>query len=1110
MRLTTLILLASLLQVSASTFGQRITLNQNNASLNSVLQEIRRQSGYDFFYEGSVIPSGTQVNVHLSNVAIDEALKSVLSGLSLTYEINAKNVTIKKKPEKSFFDNILTRLAAIDVRGRVIGENGQPLAGATIKVRNGRGIAITGNDGQFLIRNVDENAVLEITFLAYAKKEVAAREDVGTVRLQLSDQLLDQVQVQAYGVTSKRLSTGNIVSVKAEDIAKQPVSNPLLALAGRVPGVSITQTTGLPNSGVTVRIQGINSIGRGRDPFYVIDGVPFTSQVMPTIASVLGSSGDFYTGAVQGSGNPFSFINPADIESIEILKDADATSIYGSRAANGAILITTKKGKAARSGVDFTFQNGWGKVPARLEMMNTEQYIAMRKQAYINAGATVPTRPAIPTAANANYSNYDLTVYDQNRNTDWQKELIGGTAQYMDAQFAVSGGNTGTSFRVNGGYHRETTVFPGDLSDTKGSVGFNINHTSPNNKFRFQVSGNYMHDDNKLVTTDFTNLAITMSPNAPALYRADGSLNWERIPNADGTDSVTTFLNPLSRLDATYNNKTNNLIGNATLSYQLLRNLEIKATLGYTNLTSDEVSKSPITYNQPELRATSQRRSTFGNGSFQSWIAEPQLNYKTFVAGGQLEALIGSTFQQNTINSVQLAASGFNSDLVLDDPLAATTLRISNSVDNTYKYNALFGRLNYNYKNRYIINLTGRRDGTSRFGPENRFQNFGAVGAAWLFTNESWAHNLGILSFGKLHGSYGTTGNDQIGDYQYLNTYLATSYNNPYQGTTSISPRGHSNPYLQWELTKKLQGGVSVGFLNDRILADINYYYNRSGNQLLSYVLPALTGFASVTKNFPAIVQNTGWEVAITTSNVKRDGFTWTTGFNFTVPKNKLASFPGIENSTYGRGLAVGQPANVIKMYKFAGVDPKTGVYQFYAADGTITTKPSATTDRIHFYDPNPSFFGGLQNSLGYKAFQLDFLFEFKKQTGPNVRTAYPLPGSFSFVSPGYNLPVYFLNAWKQENDVTDIQKVSTTGSVINDSDISFDNASYIRLKNVSLSWNIPQKWLKTARFQNCRLFAQGQNLLTFTNYLGLDPENASVSALPPLRVVTIGIQAGL
>jgi TonB-linked SusC/RagA family outer membrane protein len=1054
--------------------------------------------------------SSLQTHMSLRDAAIDEVLKKVLSGLPLTYEINEKNITIKRKPENSFLDNLFARFAAVDVRGRVLNETGQPLVGATIELKNGKGLVITKNDGSFLMRGVNEGAILVISFLGYNPKEVKAVEELGSVVLQPSDNLLDQVQIQAYGVTSKRLSTGNIVTVKAEDIAKQPVSNPLLALAGRLPGVSITQSTGLPNSGVTVRIQGINSIGRGRDPFFVVDGVPFTSQVMPTISTVLGSSGTFYTGAVQGSGNPFSFINPADIESIDVLKDADATSIYGSRAANGAILITTKKGKAVRSMVEATFQNGWGRVPSRLDMMNTEQYLTMRKQAYINAGAAVPSRPAIPTAANALFSNYDLTVYDQNRNTDWQKELIGGTAQYTDGQVAISGGGMSTTFRINAGYHRETTVFPGKFADTKGSLGFNVNHASPNNKFHFQMSGNYMHDDNKLVTTDFTNLAITLSPNAPALYRPDGTLNWERIVNAAGTDSVTTFLNPLSRMDAIYNNKTDNLIGNTILSYQLLPNLVVKTTLGYTRLTSDELSTSPITYNQPELRPTSQRRGNYGNSTFQSWIAEPQLNYKISLGGGKLEALVGSTFQENTMKSVQLSASGFNSDLVLEDPLAATTLRISGTVDNTYKYNAVFARLNYNYQNRYIINVTARRDGTSRFGPDNRFQNFGAVGAAWLFTNEKWAANLGILSFGKLHASYGTTGNDQIGDYQYLTKYSATSYGNPYQGAISISPKEHSNPNLQWELTKKLQGGINLGLFKDRIIADINYYYNRSGNQLLSYLLPTLTGFGTVTRNFPAIVQNTGLEVALNSTNIRLNKFTWTTNFNFTIPKNKLASFPGIENSTYARGLAIGQPANVIKMYKSAGVDPVTGLYQFYTADGSVVTAPSATNDRIHFYDPNPSFFGGLQNSFSFKTFQLDFLFEFKKQTGPNVLTAYPNPGSFSFASPGYNLPVYFLDAWKQAGDVTTVQKVSTTARAITDSDRGFDDASYIRLKNVSFSWTVPQKWQKAAGFQNCRLFAQGQNLLTFTNYIGLDPENTSISALPPLRVITLGVQVAL
>ncbi len=417
-----------------------------------------------------------------------------------------------------------------------------------------------------------------------------------------------------------------------------------------------------------------------------------------------------------------------------------------------------------------------------LPLMNTQQYLGMRHEAFANDGKS-------PTA-----TDYDINgTWDSTRYTDWQKLLIGNTAQYTDANASVSGGNANTQFLVGGGYHRETTVFPGSLSDQKGSAHFSITNTSPNKKFHLQLSGNYMIDDNKLISTDLTYTAIRMPPDAPGLYNPDGTLNW--APQ----NGNSTWQNPLSYLTSTYRNTTKNLISNLLLSYELLPGLDVKSSFGYNDLQNAENIPTPAISTAPELRPFFTRYAYFANSDITSWIIEPQLSYSGTIKGGKLQALVGTTIEQNNSNSKGFLGQGFSSDVVMDDLQAAPSVTTEQDIEARYKYNALFGRITYDYADKYLINLTARRDGSSRFGPQNELHDFGAIGAGWIFSQERLIkNNLSILSFGKLRGSYGTTGNDQIGDYQFLSLYNPTSVPNAYQGSSGLLPNGLSNPYLQW------------------------------------------------------------------------------------------------------------------------------------------------------------------------------------------------------------------------------------------------------------------------------------------------------------------------
>ncbi|MFC6100857.1 SusC/RagA family TonB-linked outer membrane protein [Olivibacter domesticus] len=1082
--------------------GKNVTLSGVQISLKEIFTAIRKQTGMTVMYSNSELNINLKerLNVNFKNTPIEDVMDFILRNKNYTYSIVDDGVLILKKTKepaapKSRTDTSSTVFA---LQGKVTDAAGTPLPGVTVLIKGTQLGSTTDGSGIFSLPGVANGMTLQVRNIGFITREIPITGKSIQVILQIDVQSLDETVVIAYGTTTQRLSTGNISSVKAKDIEKQPINNPLLALQGRVPGVFIEQATGLPGSGVRVRIQGQNSMGNGNDPLYVIDGVPFTSQLLPGInPELLGSSGNFNV-----MGSPFSFINPSDIESIDVLKDADATAIYGSRAANGAILITTKKGKSGKTQVAINVQNGWGENTRKMNLLNTEQYLNMRHEALKNDGITSPGT-----------GDYDLNgLWDSTKYTDWQKELIGGTAQYRDLKASISGGNDNTQFLIGTGYHKETTVFPGNFNDERGSVHFNVNHLSNNKKLSIQLIGNYLVDGNRLPTIDLTSAALRLAPTAPQLLTEQGELNWMPGPSGNSTFG----LNPLQYIETKYKNTTSNLLSNLQIGYHLNKSLEIKSSFGYNSLTTDETSIYPSTSFMPEQRQFNPRAARYGSNKINSWIIEPQINYKRNIFEGALEVLLGGTLQKNNNTSTQLAGSGYNSDLLLENIQAASAINVLSPINTTYKYAAIFGRINYNWQNRYIINLTARRDGSSRFGPENKWHTFGSLGAAWIFTEEPFFfQNQKILTYGKIRASYGTTGSDQVGDYRYLSLYSNYSVISPYQGISSLIPDRLSNPYLQWEETKKIQLGVDIGLLNDKILLSSTYFLNRSSNQLLSYNLPFTTGFTSIDNNFPATVQNTGIELSLNMTNLANSKFTWNSGFNITIPNNKLINFPNIEQSPYYTSYFVGKPVRLTPVYIFRGVNSETGIFQFLDKDGKLTSSPDLATDRSEVVQLDPKFYGGFQNSFNYKGLQLDILFQFVKQNGQNYQFGHIRQGAFNS---GYsNQPIDVLNRWMSPGDIAAYQKFSAGTSEIRaaytaarSSDVMYSDASYIRLKNISVSYEIPSNWKRQLSLTNLKIYAQGQNIMTFTKYFGLDPESKSSTSLPPLRVLTIGIQATL
>ncbi len=629
------------------------------------------------------------------------------------------------------------------------------------------------------------------------------------------------------------------------------------------------------------------------------------------------------------------------------------------------------------------------------------------------------------------------------------------------------------------------------LRTVKGQLIFSGTHSSSDQRLNASFSISYVLDNNDLAVTDLTNKALTLSPDAPALYDSVGNLNWQN----------STWSNPLAYLRQKYNGKNNTLIANAVLSYKFFSNFELKMNIGFNDARMKEISITPSTYYDPASGAGSEySEAYFAGGSTQSWIVEPQLAWNRKINLGQLSVLIGSTFQQRLKDQLTQYAVGYPSNSLLEDIDAAHSVYVADFVSTNYKYAAIFGRINYNLNGKYIFNLTGRRDGSSRFGTANRLANFGAVGLAWVFSNEAFIQDkFGALSFGKLRFSYGTSGNDQIGDYEYIDTYESLGI---YNGITGVTPSRLYNSNFAWEINKKLEGGVELGFFRDRVSLNISYYRNRSSSQLVNYPLALTTGFSGIRSNLNAQVQNAGIEIELRAVNIRKSEFEWTSSLNFTIPRNKLVSFPGLEGSTYSNRYVVGQPLTISKVYQYQGVNPETGLYQFRDVNGDN----AYSIDDTKGVFIGQKYYGGLNNSFLFKGFQLDVFLQFVKQTGFSFSYFTARPGEAA------NQSVEVMSRWTHSGDHSDIQKFAT----FNNSDavdsyqryVSSDavivNSSFIRLKNVSLSYNLPKTMLK---FFTCRIYIQGQNLLTFTDYVGMDPEINGGFRLPPLRTYIAGLQ---
>ncbi|MBS1973388.1 MAG: SusC/RagA family TonB-linked outer membrane protein [Bacteroidetes bacterium] len=1055
--------------------AQTITFSFKDVTLDSVFSAIQRQTPFRFIYTNEELKEAGTITLSVERATVRDVLELALKNRPLSYTIEKTFITVRRKQNEDLKEQRKI------LNGVVLNEKGEPLAGTTINIKGTIYSTISDDKGNFSLANVNEKDILVISHVGYESKiiYVGDRREI-EVRLSLTVSKLDEVQVIGYGETTERYATGSMSKITSKEIADQPVTNLLSAVSGRAPGVFVQSVNGLPGGNIRIQVRGVQSIAAGTDPLYVIDGIPFSSSSL-TIGN---SDLSFVNGAV----NPLGILNPMDIESIEVLKDADATAIYGSRGANGVVLITTKKGSYGKTRLNVNFYQGYHSVSRYARYLGLKDYLMLRHEGFSNDGITPSSDP------NDEYYAPDLTVWDTTRSTDWQKWFLGNSDPVTDAQASLSGGTANTHFLFGLNYHAEGSILPGDQDYKRGGGHLNVETGNAGGRFHAQLHVSYSTDDNKLLKDPSAVNIASLPPDFPA-YNSDGSLNWE------------LGLNPYAFLRQKALTKSSNLVSNALLKYRLLDGLDLKLNAGYTRTEMDMLSTLPASSQDPAL-GEPVNDAFYGQNRISTWLAEPQLAWMRHFWGGTLQALLGATFQQTTTGGYNLEGSDFANESQLENLGSAGDIINYGNHSTDYKYVSLFARLNYGLQEKYLLNLNFRRDGSTRFGPGKQYGNFGSAGAGWIFSKEKlFRHRIPFLSYGKLRASYGLVGNDQIPDYQYLSTY-GNGY--VYQGIATLTPQVIANARYSWETTHKTDIALELGFFRDRFLVTASYFYDRSSNELVAYPLPYISGpFGSYEANFPAVVENKGLELELHAALIQGNSFNWSVDMNLTLPKNKLVSYPDIANSPYANTYTVGQDLSSLKGYRFTGVDPATGVSQFLDVnkDGLV----SYPADYLAMGKTSPRYFGGVGNNFKYKGLSLDVFFQFVGQdAATNLYNYIPGPAIQNYID-------IALRRWQKTGDMTDVQKASADyGSEASSARLSLSssgrqivNGSYMRLKNISLTYQLPASWLKRWKFEQFSLFVIAENLWTLTADRDADPEvsNGLNYAVPVLKTLAAGIR---
>jgi TonB-linked SusC/RagA family outer membrane protein len=1073
MKLTAFLVLLFCLQVSANGYAQRVTISEKNVTLVKVFREINRQTGYQFFYKDDFLQKAGRVSIQIKNGSLEDALDQCFKNLPVTFIIIEQTIVVKERTIKEEADKKEEiRSPYADVRGTVQDENKQPLAGVSVVVKGTQRGTSTVNNGSFLIQaNMGE--VLQFSMIGYKTKEEKITGELLSIQMEPEANTANEIVVVGYGTQKKSDVTGSVVSLTSENFTQGPNTNALQLLNGRASGVNISQTSSAPGASTKIQIRGAGSINSSNNALVVVDGLP---GVDPTS------------------------ISPDDIKSIEILKDASSAAIYGTRAANGVVLITTKSGKKGDMLVNFSASYGIQSVARKIDVLNGRQYMETLNAIRADGGQA------------AIFSQREIDSIGAG--TNWQSQVFNKAAPVQNYQLSISGGGDKHDYYAGLNYfNQDGLVQNSNFKKLNFRTNFNFNAKE---FLRFKLNMNFTRGiQNSILVTNGVNegagpinAAIQFDPTLPVGLDAAGKYY---------ANSFIALDNPMALINGISNeNLNNNLYGTFTTEIEPLKGL-----VGTIRLGGALSSSMGSSYrDRSTLNGLASRGAGSRSGADNSqWLAEFLLKYdKKLGRNHSLSVLAGTTFEEFLYQGVNASSIRFLSDVTGADLLQSGDNDLGDNVS-SYKdrnrLNGIIGRINYSFKDRYLLTASFRNDGTSRFSDAQKFAFFPSGAFAWRVSKEPFFRNLfPQFSDFKFRLSYGQLGNQGIGNYQTLQTLVAGGAaifgNSIAQG---VVPARIPNRNLRWETTQEFNSGIDFSLWNSRISGSVDFYIRDTKDQLFSKPLPSVVGFTSIMINAGA-VRNTGWDIQLNSINIDKTDFTWSSSFNMSFLKNEVTSLPPsipqiITGSTGGfisnyQIVAVGSPMQSFYGYKADGIfrseEEVAGSPQPNAKPGHIRFRDQNkdgkidATDRVILGDPFPDFTAGLNNRFVYKRFSLDLFFQLV--TGINTLDANVLESFYPTNEYRNRIAKYYENRWTPQNPNAPYPSgvnPSSYGGAYSINSFTVLDASFLRFKTANLSYSVPLRSQKTIR--SVQVYLAADNIVTITDYEGFDPDASNTGS---------------
>lgn len=1041
-----------------------VSINVENQTVKEVLDEIENTTEYSFFYNTRHVDLDRKVSVNINNADIFEVLDDVFSGTNVVYSVKDRSIILSVKDASTVIAQDGNKIT-----GTIVDASGIPVIGANVMVKGTSTGTITDMDGRFTL-DVPKDAILEVSYIGYSTQTVKVGGQKSlSITLREDTQALDEVVVVGYGTMKKSDVTGAISSIQVEDVKGLSIRSVDQMLQGRTSGLYMVQNSGMPGASSTVRIRGGNSISGGNEPLYIIDGMP-----------VYPSSDNSQTAL-----SPLNTIPTSDIESIEVLKDASSTAIYGSRGANGVIIVTTKKGKSGRTSVSFDAYWGLQNIYKKYDLLDSPTFEKLANQALINSGGDAVYNESLsPTT------------------TDWQDLTSNKNALTQNYQVTVSGGNDKTTFLTSFNYFNQEGVIKA-TEMKKYAFRANVDHKI-SSSINMGLSLTMTKVDNNRVGNSVLQTRLTTPPNLQ-VKQDDGSYTYS---DANG---VITFDNPIGIINEKEDYHTDfRSLNSAFVEWNIIKGLKFKSSIGIDIEYATNDSYNPRTIysgSQKDGEAKKVSNNTY------TWINENILTYTNSWGIHSFTGMVGYTQQQSKYDSFSAGAYGFLNDILKMNNLGSgNTYSAPGSSITKWALNSYLARINYTLSDKYLLTASIRSDGSSRFGKNNRWGYFPSAAFAWRASEESFIKNLNVFSNLKPRISFGVTGNqDGIGTYPAYALLSSTGYVSDGEKVTGYYPSQVANTDLKWETTTQFDAGIDFGFFDNRLSFIIDGYYKKTKDLLLQVKIPGTSGFSSGLKNIGQ-VENKGLELTVNATPIKGE-FTWNTSLNLTWNKNKVLDLGGVsfmypsqpgQDETgihLGRIIQVGQPLGTFYGYVYDGIfgvnDDIASSAQPTAQPGDIRYKdisgPEGVPDgQINDLDrtiigcAQPKVFGGFNNTFSYKNFDLNvnMIFTLGNDIYNGTRV------TMENMQGATNMFASTIDCWSPENQDALFPRPLRSKAVMRVSDQYVEDGSYLRFQNITLGYNVPSKYLGFTKYiSSLRIYASMQNFFTITNYSGDNPE---------------------